>query len=76
MNNPTKTRYKHIQFVREPRFGAPLWVCRSNRGREVLGTVQAGAWSRVTFFPQSNTEFSADCLDDISHFIGQLEESK
>ena len=45
----------------------------TNRGNDELGIVRPGAWKRITFIPEPDTEFSADCLDDISHFIGQLE---
>ena len=66
-----KTRYKHIHFV--PQAFVGVWSCVTNRGAALLGTVGPGAWNRVTFMPEADTEFSADCLNDIAHFIGQLE---
>jgi len=64
-----KTRYKHIHFTEQP--GCDVWYCYTNNNQ--LGVIGLGAWHRMTFCPDMNTEYSADCLDDISHFIGQLE---
>lgn len=66
-----KTRYKHIHF--EPTAFEGIWDCRTNRRDAFVGTVAPGAWKRITFTPAPDTELSADCLDDISLFIGQLE---
>jgi len=66
-----KTRYKHIHFEQATVKGG--YLCVTNRGNDELGIVRPGAWKRITFIPEPDTEFSADCLDDISHFIGQLE---
>lgn len=66
-----KTRYRHIHF--EPTVFKGIYSCLTNKGDIELGLVGPGAWGRITFTPGDETEFSADCLDDISHFIGQLE---
>jgi len=66
-----KTRYKHIHFATAAFNG--WYVCVTNRGNDELGIVRPGAWKRITFIPEPDTEFSADCLADIIHFIGQVE---
>jgi hypothetical protein len=66
-----KTRYKHIHFA--PTCFNGVFSCVANKGDMELGVVGPGAWKRITFRPAELTEFSAGCLEDIIHFIGQLE---
>ena len=61
-----KTRYLFIHF-RKP-ISSWLWHCYSNQNDVELGYVS----SKRRFVPSPATEFSADCLTDIAHFMGQL----
>jgi hypothetical protein len=70
-----KTHYKHIWFERYPKSTSEIgvWECRTNREGISLGRIAHGVWNRITFCPEYDTEFSADCLRDIADFIGRLE---
>jgi hypothetical protein len=69
-----KTRYKYIHFVK---FGDTTWHCLNSRHKDVLGYISYYApWRQWTLHPANATEFSADCLADIQHFMGQLAKPK
>lgn len=71
-----QTEYKHINFQKvNARFTTkPIYRCVSNKSIDgVLGTIKYYPyWQKHCFFPEANIVFSADCLNDISHFLGQL----
>ena len=73
-----KTRYKYIHFERmETTDRDYLWVCLNNRYGDPLGHVEYEThWHTHIFKPAHGTVFSADCLDDISKFMKQLNEGK
>lgn len=65
-----KTQYTHIDFVEN--LGGH-WSCLNRRGRNELGRCAFyRPWKQWVFQPQPSTEFSADCLEDIAHFLRQL----
>jgi hypothetical protein len=72
-----KTRCRYIHFVE--RFVAKLpvgWSCLNTKHSDELGGVKWDyGWKQFVFLPMDNTEFSADCLDDISHFMKQLNDA-
>jgi hypothetical protein len=70
-----KTRYRFIHFIETAPFdGKPLWYCRNIKSEDELGKVFWYApWKRYCFTQsKENIVFSADCLTDIAHFMGQL----
>ena len=66
-----KTKYKYVHF--SPSGNTDCYNCLNTKHREILGEVlwYAG-WKQYIFRPSDYSEFSADCLDDISHFLKQL----
>ncbi len=64
-----KTKYKYIEFVKHPGF----WQCRNKRTGGWLCDVEWDAQCKqyVAGF-NGGAAFSADCLDEISHFLKQL----
>jgi len=64
-----KIRYKFIHFV----IVVDAWVCFTNRGDNVLGTLEYHKqWKQWVFQPEACCEFSMDCLEDIIAFTKQL----
>lgn len=65
-----KTKYKYIHFREFPGY----WSCKNNKSKVTLGIVEYyRPWKQWCYIPFSTSVvFSADCLDDISHFLGQL----
>lgn len=72
-----KTVYRYIKFERTESMGLVIWQCRNSRHDDLLGKCQWDIqWHQFVFFPTSQwCVFSADCLDDISHFLKQLNEA-
>ncbi len=70
-----KTVYKYIKFV-HPIFDKLSWSCVNKRHGDLLGTVRwSSGWREHVFIAISDDiVFSASCLDDISHFMKQLNE--
>jgi len=68
-----KTIYKYVYFeVIEEKPKTKVWGCFTNAGHSKLGEVKYYIWRQYCFFPTPDTVFSTGCLDDIKHFIGQL----
>jgi hypothetical protein len=71
-----KTEYQFIRFDIVPGLEqrkTRVYVCRNNRHETYLGKVSwDGQWRQYCFSPGTETIFSAGCLADIQHFIGQL----
>ena len=67
-----KTRYRFIHFVQSS--NGP-WACHNNKTGDLLGVVHFYHLWRQHVWRQSGPEgvFSADCLQDIADFIGQLD---
>lgn len=75
-----KTNYKHIHFKdisqHYPRRKTQVWECWNSE--ELIGRVQWYArWRQYCFgLEYDNLIFAKNCLDDISHFITQLMDTK
>jgi hypothetical protein len=73
-----KTQYKYIHFVeivQDPNHST--WSCRTNSGQLELGRTEwYYPWKQYCYSPTYQAVYSADCLDDISHFMGQLKKTK
>jgi hypothetical protein len=69
-----KTRYQFIHMLQVPSRGTTSrWQVCNNRSGDELGIIAwYGSWRQYCFEPSGPTVYSAGCLDDISHFIGQL----
>jgi len=64
-----KTEYRFIHFEE----ALELWRCVNSKHKNLLGTVEWYLpWKLFCFFPELNTAFSKDCLEDICDFIKQL----
>lgn len=65
-----KTRYRYIHFKQ----ARDLWICFNNKTNEPLCSLEYyPPWFQWVLASKSPTSvFSADCLQDISHFMGQL----
>ena len=72
-----QTKYKHIHFVHVmDKTTTSEWTCNNNSTGDLLGTVKwYSNWRQYVFIPifLVPTVFSVSCLEDINHFIGQLE---
>jgi hypothetical protein len=69
-----KTTYRFIKFTEHKRPEGVQWDCVNNKSGHVLGTCSYYAPWRQWVFSQHGPDivFSADCLTDIAHFMGQL----
>lgn len=66
-----KTEYKYIKFEN----CGSMWICRNRKKDYPLGMVTyIGKWKEWEFCPDSDMGFTIECLNDIAHFIGQLNE--
>lgn len=66
-----KTKYKFIEFVQPE--DRNFWCCYNRKKGDDLGSVEwCGPWKKWIFCPDEDAVFSADCLADIQHFMGQL----
>jgi hypothetical protein len=66
-------RYEYINFSKvipvKPR-KTGIWICRNNKSGDALGIVQwCTSWRQYCWFPESDTQFSKGCLEDIIDFI-------
>lgn len=76
---PLKTRYKFVHFMQTGAqySGRPMWYCLNNRTfAELAFLAWYPTWKQWVMQANSDAVFSADCLADIQHFIGQLKASK
>ncbi len=65
-----RRKYRHITFFKGQ---SGIWWCRANEGDIALGSVALfEEWKQFCYFPYENTVLSATCLEDIIHFLGQL----
>lgn len=72
-----KRKYRHIHFEEAETAllkEKPYWRCKNNRSGATLGIVEKySAWNKWVFEPTANCVFDTKCLQDIIHFLGQLE---
>lgn len=74
-----QTKYKYLVFEKSahqlPK--TSVWECKNAKRGTVLGIVKwYSPWRQYCYFPTVQAVYSAGCLNDISHFIGQLKENK
>lgn len=69
-----KTRYRFIHFTERTGPDGAFWECANNRNGCVLGYCNHyPSWNQWVFEQSGpGVVFSADCLQDIAHFMGQL----
>ena len=74
-----KTEYDYLSFdltEKQPK-KTTSWYCREKSNKNILGYVGWYApWRQYCFCPVGQTVFNESCLQDIRHFIGQLEEER
>lgn len=65
-----QTEYKYIKFYRR---NLDTWYCRNKEGTLLGLVIFEQGWKQYVFTPMlEELIFSATCLDDISHFLKQL----
>jgi len=65
-----KDKYRYIHFIQ---LEQSFWMCRNTKHDSTLGFVEyCPQWKRFVFLPESNTQFSIECMIDIIDFIKQL----
>lgn len=65
-----KTSYEHIYFEQNE---VNVWHCRNNKNDKILGDTRINLrWREHIFRPRTDAIFSASRLDDIAHFLKQL----
>lgn len=70
---PEQIDYKFIHFEET----ATFWFCKNNKSGAILGRVEwYYPWKQYIFEPSGSALFSADCLADIQHFMGQLAQER
>ena len=77
-----KTEYKYIRFeerIKGLRISGQgfAWFCINKKIEVILGkVVYFDKWETFVFQPSMGTEFSTDCLKDITDFLEQLNQQK
>jgi len=75
-----KTRYKRIIFWHCPSDGkrkTDVYECDNYDTGDSLGYVKwHSPWRQYCWFQQSDIIMARSCLDDVSHFIGQLMDAR
>ena len=71
-----KMTYKYIEFFKWTGMdGEIYWRCQNRRGKYLLASVAyVPKWKEWEFLPQPNMSFTIECINDIGHFIKQLNE--
>lgn len=69
-----KTKYKYVEFAKDFRGD---WLCFNRKSEDELGWIEyRTGWRQFVINTSPDIIFSAGCLDDISHFLGQLNKTK
>jgi len=67
-----KTKYKHIEFE-QGQTSYERYLCCNRKDKTVLGEIEYHRdWHQFVIGFNSDCIFSSSCLNDISHFLGQL----
>jgi len=78
-----KTKYRYIHFEQGNNFIDSLlfnlpddkketWHCKTRSGNTIGIVAWYGQWQQYCLFPEENTVFNSGCLENIQHFLGQL----
>ena len=72
-----KTVYKYIGFTKEKGLCNidDIWRCKNKKGVTLGFVAYVEKWEEWEFQPESYMGFTIECLRDIAHFIGQLNNS-
>ena len=70
-----KTEYKYIHFIKiEDKPKTSIWMCHNNNSSVGLGRIKWNSgWRQYCYYPRCEAVYSVGCLEDINHFINQLE---
>lgn len=69
-----KTRYKFIHFEKSEELDG--YFCKNNKSRDVLGFVNYyTSWHTYVFEGIDGCVFNISCLQDICHFMGQIQDN-
>jgi hypothetical protein len=73
-----QTKYEYLTFEKTAQPGkTTVWDCKNSRSGTVLGIVKwYSPWRQYCYFPTVQAVYSTGCLNDITHFIGQLKEGE
>lgn len=72
-----KTKYKYIEFEESPDKEAKLWVCLNRKAESHLADlIYYEPWRQWVVEFQPECVFNNTCLNDISHFLRQLNQIK
>jgi len=72
----TKYKYIHFEIIEEKR-KTHVWGCFNNRSGKLIGEIKwYSAWRQYCFFPYTRSLFNDTCLDNVSHFLGQLRDGR
>jgi len=68
-----KASYRYIKFIEDSDPEAKRWFCENKRHGDQLGEVTYySEWRQWVIAFQPGCVFNNTCLNDISHFLGQL----
>lgn len=64
---------KYIQFdLVEQKPKTSVWAVRNIKSQSIIGYIKwYCAWRQYCFFPETETLYSAGCLQDIINFMGE-----
>ena len=66
-----KTKYKYIKFDYQPMSGK--WLITNHRYNEHIGLISYDKkWKEWELVPFEDTGWTIECLEDVIHFIKQL----
>jgi len=69
-----KTETKYLRFVMaEQKTKTQVWHIISKKWGNVLGVIRwYGPWRQYVFYPEKDTIWNKDCLDDVKNFLQDL----
>lgn len=71
--NDLKTKYKYIEFKERPHKEAELWICLNKKdGTHLADLIYYKPWRQWVVEFQEGCVFNNTCLNDISHFLRQI----
>lgn len=73
-----KMKYKYIEFkLLEQKAKTTVWSCNNLKSNITLGIIKwFPSWRQYCFSPINNSVYSKGCLEDVNHFIQQLDNKR
>jgi len=73
-----RTETKYLRFVMaEQKAKTQVWQIISKKWGDVLGVIRwYGPWRQYIFYPEKDTIWNKDCLDDVKIFLQDLMERR